>query len=405
MEYAIKEVNESEKEISISIKKDYIGKLTEEKINNLRGSINISGFRKGKVPLSLIKRKYGHSIEDEIISKFLEKNIKEIIVKEKLKPISTPKIKRKSEQDLNTFIINFEIFPVVKIKNLSFNLEKPTVEIGEKEVDGIIDNIKKEFGNWNEVNREYKIGDRIKIQYKIFKNKEEENNSQIKEEEIEIKSKNLIEFSGNSFEINLSKYKTNENKILEICKNESTEKYKIQLEILKISQKEKLGSDKDIARIIKCPSTNILDIKNQVKKNTEKQIEEISNTYLKNEVLKKLYEENRFVIPNALLENQDQALKEGYDKNSLKQKITVEILIKEIIKKEKLTIKKVDVQNKLDELYKINPDLKSDKIKDNLMKNIKNELLIDNVNSFILKKSKIKKINETLENFLSKYKI
>ena len=126
---------------------------------------------------------------------------------------------------------------------------------------------------------------------------------------------------------------------------------------------------------------------------------------MKNEVLKKLYEENKFMIPNSLIKNQDQSLDGNIDNKSLKQKITIELLIKEIIKKENLTIKKIEIQRKLDEIYKINPDLKSDKIKDNLIKNIKNELLIDNVNSFILKKSKIKEINETLENFLSKYKI
>jgi len=405
MEYAIKKVSESEREISITIKKDYINKLTEEKIGNLRGSINISGFRKGKVPLNLIKKKYGDSIQDEILSKFLDKNIKEIIIKEKLKPISTPTIKKKSDENVDIFLINFEIFPIIQVKHTSFDLEKPTVEISEKDIDGIIDNIKNEFGNWIKVDRKSEIGDKIKIQYKIFKNQEEKSVLKTQEKEIELKNKNIVEFAEKSFDISLLKYSVNEIKQVKINENKSSEEYTIDLKILHISKKEKLSSYKDIAKIIKCPSDNIKEIRKQIKENTDKQIDEISNNYLKNEVLRKLYEKNKFNIPNSILQNQDQSLENDYDKTSLKQKITIELLIKEIIKKESLTIKKVEIQNKLEELYKINPELKSDKIKDNLIKNVKNELLIDNVNSFILKRSKIKKITETLENFLSKYKI
>jgi len=67
----------------------------------------------------------------------------------------------------------------------------------------------------------------------------------------------------------------------------------------------------------------------------------------------------------------------------------------------------LDIQNKLNSIYSSNHDLKLMKNKDKevLMANIKNQLLIDQVIVFILKKSEIKNIKVSLENLLSEYKI
>jgi len=321
-----------------------------------------------------------------------------------LKPINTPIIKRldKTENKYYNFVISFEIFPIVKIKNIKFNIEKPIVLLNDKNIESIISNIKDEFSTWKEVERKSALNDLLKIEYSISKDIKNKNNTS-QTAEIEVKEKNEIKYDGKIFFVKLYNYSKNEYNILDIENSLGDNDYKIRFNILNIRKKEKIQSNKEISKIIKCKSSEIKDIKEQITKNTNKQIEEITNNFLKNKVLEKLYEENKFVIPKSLL-NHQKTQSETISEKDLEKKIVIEILIKEIIKKENIKIKKIDVQEKLDDLYKNNPILKSEKIKDKILNNIKNELLIENVTSFILNKSEITGKNISLENFLVKYK-
>merc|ERR1711990_1189196 len=193
-----------------------------------------------------------------------------------------------------TFIISFEIFPIVKIKNIKFNIEKPTVLLNDQNIESIIDNIKEEFSNWKEVERKSTWDDKLKIKYTIFKGTK---NNTSKTIDIEIKEKNEIKHDGKIFFVKLCDFSKKEDYLLDIKNDSENDDYKIQFNILSIKEKKKIQSNKEISKIIKCKSNEIKDIKDQIRINTNNQIKDITNNFLKNKVLEKLYEENKFVIP------------------------------------------------------------------------------------------------------------
>merc|ERR1711990_1408764 len=121
--------------------------------------------------------------------------------------------------------------------------------------------------------------------------------------------------------------------LLDIKNDSENDDYKIQFNILSIKEKTKIQSNKEISKIIKCKSNEIKDIKDQIRINTNNQIKDITNNFLKNKVLEKLYEENKFVIPKSLLNNQKKNI-DNISEKDLEKKIVIEILKKKIIKKE-----------------------------------------------------------------------
>lgn len=409
MEYKVKKNSDTEMDILICIKEETVENSLTERINKLRSTISLSGFRLGKVPISIIKKKYETSIKNDILAKILENSIKNIIKLENIKPINSPNVSRITSDKEYTFLAKFITFPPIKIKKLSFNLDKIEVKIDDSDIDKIIENLRYEMGSWEKVTRKSRIGDKVEIEYTLYSDDKERENNKKKKEEIILKNTNILTCSGKRIDVKLLDYPDNNEINLKSEDILSKKICNIEFRINNISEIKKLYSNEEIAKVIKCDSNSISDIKEKIKVNTSIQIDEITEKDLKNQCLDKLYEENKIDIPDALLsnkiDNKAGIKKKEEEIQALRKKITIELLIKEIIKIEKISIKKVEIQDRLNKIYSINPDLKSDDIKENLIKNVKNELLIDNVISFIKDKSTFNKININLEDFLRKYNI
>merc|ERR1711976_270764 len=168
MEYKIKKLKNAKTQINIVLEKSLIDELVEKKLEEIKNKLSISGFRKGKVPIQLVKSRYKSSVTNDTLSEYLEKDMKNIILKEKLKPIGEFDIKKKDDGLKYFFEVTFQNFPDIKIKNLSFSIEKPKVVLKEKNIEDIIENIRNEFGSWEQVSRKSSVGDNIEIEYLLL---------------------------------------------------------------------------------------------------------------------------------------------------------------------------------------------------------------------------------------------
>merc|ERR1711862_601524 len=327
-------------EIPFKVKKDLVDQLVLEKIKEAKNSIYVSGFRKGKVPISLIKGKYEPSIKQEIFSKILDENIKHIISKEKLKPISTPKINNKLVDLDYIFQIYIETFPDVKIKNMVFNLNEPTVDITKKDLEDIVSNIREELGKWEKVERKSVKKDKIEISISISQDVKKRDFNKDKEISLIVENINKILYNGKQFEINLVGYKQGDMKALKLNDLLTKEEYEIHISIKQVFEKKILESDEELAKIVKSKSADFKDIESTIKENTYNQIKEISKAFLKNECIRELYEQNKFEIPNSLLKYKNEGEHDKKQVEDIGKKLVIELLIKEIIKKENIKIKK-----------------------------------------------------------------
>ena len=84
----IKEINSKKlfKEFEIQIPYKDIDDSINDKINELIPTVSLPGFRKGKAPLNIVKKKYENNVLSEVIEKIVEQNTKKLIDEKKLKP-------------------------------------------------------------------------------------------------------------------------------------------------------------------------------------------------------------------------------------------------------------------------------------------------------------------------------
>jgi trigger factor len=148
LEIKLNELNTSEQEFEVTYSYDEIKEELNKEIKKRIKDIQIPGFRKGKAPLSYLKKIYGDALEYEASEKVANTKFWEIIKEKEINPINTPVItdlKFEPQSDL-FFKIRFEIMPVIDVKDyMGFEIELPEFVVREEDIDHEIKNIRNAY--------------------------------------------------------------------------------------------------------------------------------------------------------------------------------------------------------------------------------------------------------------------
>ena len=158
------------REFEVIITNSEINKLLDEKLNNIAKEANLPGFRPGKVPVSVVKNRFGKQVLGEVVKESVDNVTKDTMEKNKLTPSSQPKIEIISfeeGEDLKAKL-SVEIMPEFEIPDLS-NLEiiKPIVKVTDKDINDAVEKIAKENIGTKTIkkDRSAKIGDTVVIDF------------------------------------------------------------------------------------------------------------------------------------------------------------------------------------------------------------------------------------------------
>ena len=146
----------------------------DEKINQEaekeKDKIKIDGFRKGKVPLDIIKNKFSATLLNDVAQNLVEENIQKLIKDNDYKLISRPEINIK-KLDINSdfeFEISLILYPKIpEIKYEKIKLKKQNIKLTDKDIQEGIQKLVKSKAKWVEQDSDYKskLGDRVKIDF------------------------------------------------------------------------------------------------------------------------------------------------------------------------------------------------------------------------------------------------
>ena len=188
------------------LKKDYQilvpYQLIEAKINGsiaeIRKTLNLKGFRKGQVPLEVIRQKYGQSIMADESDKIVSEQVNKIIKDNGLKIAMQPKIDLKTfeaNKDLEC-VASFELFPEVPEINLDkIKVTKREVDLTAADVSEGVNKLLKFYRTWDKQDNSYKskLGDSVNIDYVGRIDKKEFAGGAAKGHQLELGSKSFID--------------------------------------------------------------------------------------------------------------------------------------------------------------------------------------------------------------------
>ena len=158
------------KDLKVFVDKKTINTYIDEKYEEIKSTVNLKGFRPGKVPREILKRQFGKAVFSEVLDKVLKETSTKAIQENKIKPAGQPKLDLKifgEDKDLE-YILSVTELPKVEIKSIeNIKFDEYTVKIDEKETDKRIKEIAKNQPSFRDASPETKAkeGDLVIFDY------------------------------------------------------------------------------------------------------------------------------------------------------------------------------------------------------------------------------------------------
>lgn len=165
----VKSISEVKKEMIIEIPSEIIEEKVLQRLKIIGRKAKIKGFRPGKIPANVIKQHYGAEANQETLSELIQHSYSEAITENKFRPVGSPQIEPQENKNNNNFIYKatFEVLPVIKLKGLDgLKVDKPEVDITDKDLDLMMEKLRKQKRTWSEIIRKSTKDDQITIDFK-----------------------------------------------------------------------------------------------------------------------------------------------------------------------------------------------------------------------------------------------
>lgn len=315
MEYNVNDISSSEKEVEIKLSYDEIKNEIEEEVKKQTKKIQLPGFRKGKAPISMLKKMYGDAFEYEASEKIANSFFWKVAEEKDLKPIGQPTmtdLKFEPQKELS-FKVKYEVIPKLEIKNYKgLTFDVPDLVAGDDEINKEIDYILKSNKTLEDADlitdKNYTIDSEVVL---LERNGETQTDSKPEKMQIDLTAegiaKDIVDNSkdkkvGDSFEFT---FKDEHSHKLEDGKEEvHKEEYKYQVKILGIKKVVLPELNEElIKKVTKDKVTTQEQLREEIKKDIQgyydQQTEEMVRVKFVSEILKK----NEFDPPKTLVNN------------------------------------------------------------------------------------------------------
>ncbi|MGB5270811.1 MAG: trigger factor [Eudoraea sp.] len=293
-------------------KEDYSDKV-DKILKDYKKQANIPGFRKGQVPMGLIKKQYGKAVLVDEVNKLLQDNLNKYLTEEKLDVLGNPLPKQQDNFNWEAEDFSFE-FELGLAPNFEVTLKtkKPVthykIVADKKMIDEQVERIRKQYGKLISKSEAGKNDELTGV----FRNEEEEIDHKSNLEMSKVKSKKAIDSllgkkAGDTV-ILKTKGLFKEDYLLSGAlgiQREKVEKLNIEVSftIEEINERESANLDQELFDKLfgKDAITSEKDLRERIKEDSEKQFEQQADQKLLNDVTERLIETIKFDLPAGFL--------------------------------------------------------------------------------------------------------
>ena len=162
MKVEVKKLEDLTRELSVEVDAGIVKEKLDEKFAEVRRSTEIKGFRKGKVPMDMIKSMFERDVKIDVADELIQETLPKAITEQNLKIATTPSITAFDYTDNGTltYAVKLEVFPV--IENVNYDGLKITsiaIDANDSEVDELVNSVRKGYAEHREVDRAVQDGD------------------------------------------------------------------------------------------------------------------------------------------------------------------------------------------------------------------------------------------------------
>jgi len=315
MQVSVETTQGLERKITISVPAESVDVEVKNRLRHIGKTQRINGFRPGKVPVSVIQKRYGQSVRQEVAGELMQRNFVDAIVAEKMNPAGRPSFIAKSNEDGKPleFEATFEIYPEVVLAGLdAIKVEKPNVEVTDADLDEMFITLQNQHKTWKENKRKTKNGDKLTLDFTGRVDGEIFEGGEAKDFELELGAGRMIP----GFEKEITGMKVGEEKTIKVtfpddyhAENLKGKEAEFDIAIHKTEGPVLPTVDADFAKLFGVEEGGVEALRTEVSTNMTRELTQAVKAKVKEQVIEGLLEANDVEIPKALIAQEIEVLR------------------------------------------------------------------------------------------------
>lgn len=315
MQVSIETTTGLERRMTVGIPAEQVEAEVTKRLQQATKTVRLNGFRKGKVPLSVVKQRFGAGVRQEVLGEFMSRSFYEAVQKEDVRPAGQPSIEPKelSEGKDVEFVATFEVYPEVALGDTSgFEIDKLVAEVTDADVDNMINVLRKQQATWTDVERAAANDDRVNIDYTGTKDGEEFQGGKADGQNLVLGSSSMIP----GFEDGLVGLKAGDEKVLSLTFPEDYHAEDVKGAAVEFAVKVNSVAEQQLPELnaeffskYGVESDDVDQFRADVRKNMERELKNAAKSKLKTQVMDKLIAAHQVDLPKALVAGEVDALR------------------------------------------------------------------------------------------------
>ncbi len=166
MQVSVESVEGLQRRMTVEVPVEKVDQAVESRLKSMARTVRLDGFRPGKVPLKVLRQRFGQQARQEAYGELIQSTFHEAAIQEQLKPAGEPRIELKEADDVFGYIAEFEVMPEVVLAEMAgAELKRDVAEVTEDDVHTMIEKLRKQRTIWNAVDRAAQDEDQVKVSF------------------------------------------------------------------------------------------------------------------------------------------------------------------------------------------------------------------------------------------------
>ena len=372
MKVTVENIKGLNKDVKVFVDKKTMNAHMDRKYDEIKNTVNLKGFRPGKVPKEILKRQFGQAIFSEVLDKVLKDTSVKALEDNKIKPAGQPKLDLKTygeDKDLE-YVLSIIELPKVELKSVeNIKYDEYSVKIESNETDKRIKEIAKSQNNFKDVATDVKAvdGNSVVFDYKATIDGKDFTGGEGKNTQLIIGKDLFIK----GFDKQLLGVKINDEKLVDAVlpenypqKEFANKKANFICKILAVKKTEDIKIDDVFAKNL--GAKDLSDLKVLVSKQINEEYKNSLDKLAKKQILKEIENFKVDEIPSNLIEEEVKILAQGMSEDDAKQnkknfediakkRIKVGLILNEFGEQNKIKVTEQEVQTEIQKQLRMMP--------------------------------------------------
>jgi trigger factor len=376
MQVSVESTSGLERKMNVQVPAERIDQEVEKRLKSMAGRVKVDGFRPGKVPFKIVKQRYGQDVLHEVVGEVMQSTFYEAVSQEKLRPAGAPSIDAKTIEPGKAleFEAIFEIYPDVEPASVQgVKIDTTTAEVAAADIDTMIENLRKQRMSWQKVDRASEKGDQVIIDFEGSMDGVPFEGGKAENMPIELGAGRMIA----SLEDQLVGLKAGDETTLDVNFPEdyhtadlAGKPTQFAIKVHEVQESVLPEVDEELARQFGIEDGSVDKLREEIGNNMKRELEQAIRKNTKTQVMNALLELNELDVPAVMVAEEVKALREqmmqslgqqqaqldagqfpdSFFEEDAKRRVTLGLIIGEIIRKEEMKPEEDRVTKTLEDL-------------------------------------------------------